>query len=109
MTSDTLWQKYIYNTPFDNEEMPLLNSRMSKLDFNDKSFIISGRSLYDLDKTSFIELCSSLKSNGYINIIITDDYRFTSDNLYVRNGAIAHQKAFCYLFQKRGFHCCIKR
>lgn len=108
MTSDTLWQKYIYNTPFDDEEMPLLNSRLSKLDFNDKNFIISGRSLYDLDKASFIELCSSLKSDSYINITIIDDYCFASDNMYVKNGAIAHQKSFCYLFQKQGFHCCIE-
>lgn len=105
MTSDTLWQKFIYNTPFDDEEMPLLNSKMSIVDPCRKTITISGSSLYDFEQDNFICLCEGLANDGYGNVLIENDLHLRSGNFLVEKGAKAYLLAFCYLFQKRGFHC----
>lgn len=110
MTSDTLWQRYIYDTPFDDDEMPLLNSRMSVTDSStEKSFRISGRSLYSLSLMDFERLCTSLKRGGYHSVVIVDDYAWLTENGRVRKGADAHMKAFCHHFQRKGFCCNITK
>lgn len=107
MTSDTLWQKYVYDTPFDDDEMPLLNSRKSTIDGTRKTFEISGKSLYGLDSRSFEKICKTLMDGNFGNVVIIDDYQFRSNNSTVVKGSKAHMMSFCHLFQKKGFNAIV--
>lgn len=109
MISDTLWQKYIYNTPFDDDEMPLLNSRKSIINGIYKTINISGKSLYSYNKKDFLKLCNDFHNNDYLNVIIDNDYEFESNNSILINSAKAHMLSFCYLFQENGFNCIVNK
>lgn len=105
MTSDTLWQKYIYDMPFDDNEMPLLNSRMSVVASSNHCIMIPGKALYALDENKFVDLCKHLFFEKIENIIIKNDYEIKSKNQVIENAAKAHMMSFCHLFQENGFHC----
>lgn len=105
MTADTLWQKYIYNTPFDDDGLPLLNSRLSEILKDNEPYIISGKALFTLSEADFDSLCFRLSSFGFNSIFIENDYELKSNNIILKKGVEAHLKAFCRLFQDKGFHC----
>ena len=62
MTSDTLRQKFIYNTPFNDDGFPLLNSRLSVISEGMRIFSVSGKHLFELEKGDFDKLCDGLKN-----------------------------------------------
>ena len=101
MTSDTLWQKYIYNTPFDDEGFPLLNSPKSVID--PPLAYLLGSFCYQLTEKEFGVLCGNLHRQGVHSVVLINDYRFESDNPNIRKGSLAHMKALCFLFQQQGF------
>lgn len=106
MTSNTLWQKYIYNTPFDDEGFPLLNSRKSALE--PPVAYLLGSSCYQLTEKEFGVLCGNLHRQGVHSVVLINDYHFQSDNPIVQKGSLAHMMAFCFLFQQQGFSSYIK-
>lgn len=101
MTSDTLWQKYIYNTPFDDEGLPLLNSRKSTPE--PPIAYLLGSFCYQLTEKEFNILCKNLHRQGVHSVVLINDYCFKSDNPIIRKGSLAHMRAFCFLFQQQGF------
>lgn len=106
MISNTLWQKYIYNTPFDDEGLPLLNSRKSTPE-PPISYLL-GSSCYQVTEEEFVILCKNLQRQGVHSVVLINDYHFQSDNPIVRKGNLAHMMAFCFLFQQQGSSSYIK-
>lgn len=107
MTSDTLRQKFIYNTPFNDDGFPLLNSRLSVISEGMHIFSVSGKHLFELEKGDFDKLCDGLKNNGIDAIVIINDYHLQCQNPLLLRGIKAHLMSFCHLFQQKGFHSAI--
>lgn len=104
MISSTLRQKYIYNTPFSDDDFPLVKLDID-IDANSNDvFKINASDLYNLEENDFEKILTSLDLN-IISVLIINDYRFKSQNKKLINGSKAHILAFAYLFKKNGYNC----
>jgi len=107
MTSDTLRQKFIYNTPFNDDGFPLLNSRLSVISEGMRIFCASGKHLLELEQGDFDKFCDDSKDDNIDAIVIIDDYHLQCQNPLLLRGIKAHLMSFCYLFQQKGFYSAI--
>lgn len=104
MVADTLKQKYIYATPYDKNEFPLvkLDSEINSLAKN--VFKINASTLYFLEQNDFQSLVSEIKSK-HDSVLIVNDYLFKSSNMILNNGCLCHMMAFAYLFKQNDLKC----
>lgn len=102
MVSSTLRQKFIYNTPFNDDDFPLVKLDRDIDIGSIHTFKINASKLYDLEENDFNELLKDIeiKCNS---VLIINDYDFKSQNKNLINGSNAHILAFAYLFKKNGY------
>lgn len=104
MVSSTLRQKFIYNTPFNDDDFPLVKLD-GDIDNNSiHTFKINASKLYELEENDFGALLKDLKLK-FNSILIINNYKFKSQNKNLINGSKAHILAFAYLFKKNGYKC----
>ena len=108
MTSDTIRQKYIYNTPYDDNEFPLVLEDDADVE-NIQFFSIKASYLYYLDEHNFISIVQNIKSNNLDTVIIKNDYCYKSSNKILIDASLCHIMAFVYLFKKNGLKCKIDK
>ena len=104
MTSDTVRQKYIYNTPYDDNEFPLVledNINVEK----DIFYTINASFLYSLEEEDFKNVIQSIKSNNMNKVIIRNNLGFKSSNKILINASLCYIMSFVYLFKKSGLSC----
>lgn len=106
MISSTLRQKFIYNTPFDDDEYPLV--KLDLIEDCKNPYEIKASSLYFIDEKRFNQIVNSLQKDCD-SVVIIDDYEIKSQNGILQYGIKAYILAFSYLFKKQGFKCCIKK
>lgn len=104
MITDTLRQKFIYATPFDKKEFPLV-----QLDKNLESkttviYKINALSLYFLEKEDFEKLIKSIVGK-YNAVLIINDQKFKSQNCILKNGFLCYMMAFAFLFKQNNLKC----
>ncbi len=104
MTSDTIRQKFIYNTPYDDNEFPLVIEDDVDVD-NIEFFSIKASYLYCLEEYDFIGIVQNIKSNNLDTVIIKNDYSHKSSNKILIDATLCHIMAFVYLFKKNGLNC----
>ena len=104
MTSDTIRQKYIYNTPYDDNEFPLVLEDGTDIE-KDKFTSINASYLYCLEEQDFKRVVQSIKTSNMDKIIIKNDYCFKSSNIKLVNASLCHIMSFVYLFKKNGLKC----
>ena len=104
MVADTLRQKFIYATPYDKEEFPLvsLDGELNMLSKN--TYKIKASSLYFLEKYEFETLIEEIKSNN-CSVLIVNDYNFKSSSIILNKGALCHMMSFAYLFKQNNLKC----
>lgn len=106
MTSDTIRQKYIYNTPYNDDEFPLVLE--DNIDINKSEyFSIDASFLYFLEEQDFIGIVNALKSSRITNVVIINDYHFKNTNKILNNASLCHIMSFVYLFKKNGLKCMV--
>ena len=104
MTSDSIRQKFIYNTPYDDNEFPLVIE--DNIDIQKEKYLLVNASfLYRLEENDFDQLVASNKSSNISNIVIRNDYYFKSSNKILINASLCHIMTFVYLFKKNGLRC----
>ncbi len=104
MVADTLRQKFIYATPFDENEFPLVELD-SDLNSSTKDIVkINASSLYFLEKDGFESLVNEIKSK-HDSVLIVNDYHFKSSNIILNKGCLCHIMAFAYLFKQKELKC----
>ena len=104
MVADTLRQKFIYATPYDKEEFPLvsLDGELNMLSKN--TYKIKASSLYFLEKDEFEIIIIKIKSND-CSVLIVNDYNFKSSNIILNRGVLCHMMSFAYLFKQNNLKC----
>ena len=107
MTSDTLKQKYLYNVPLLDNEMPMFKNDI--IIFNQESIRLPLSLLYEKDNNSFKQLLLDLKKMGIKNIILYNDISFLSDNIILKNAIQYYINAFAYWFKKNKFIVTIEK
>lgn len=104
MVADTLRQKFIYATPYDKDEFPLVDlDRNINLKMEDV-FRINASELYFIEKEEFESLVSTLKSHNN-SVLIINDYNFKSSNVILHKGCLCHMLSFAYLFKTNNIRC----
>ena len=104
MVADTLRQKFIYATPFDKDEFPLVNLDKN-LDLKTKNtFKINASELYFMEKDEFESLVNIIKSHSN-SVLIVNDYNFKSSNIVLNKGCLCHMMSFAYLFKTNNLKC----
>lgn len=104
MTSDTIRQKFIYNTPYDDNEFPLVLE--DKIDIeNDEYSSINASYLYCLEEDDFNKIVNNVISRNIDKVVIRNDYHFKSSNKILINASLCHIMSFVYLFKKNGLKC----
>ena len=73
MTSDTIRQKYIYNTPYDDNEFPLVLEDSFDIE-KDKYTSINASYLYCLEEQDFKRVVQNIKTSNIDKVIIRNDY-----------------------------------
>ena len=104
MTSDTVRQKFIYNTPYDDNEYPLVVEDEFDLNINDYE-IIYATQLYQLEENDFDDYIIELKNKNIHKVLIKNDCVFENDNPILKNASYCYIKAFVYLFKKQKLMC----
>lgn len=102
MVSDTLRQKFIYNTPFDDNEFPLVVLDEDISSNSADTYKINASKLYFIEEMDFENLIKSISNS---KVLILNDYKFKSLNSILNKGSLCHILAFAYLFKKNGFKC----
>ena len=104
MTSDTIRQKYIYNTPYDDNEFPLVLE--DNIDIEKDIFSsINASYLYCLEEQDFKRVIQNIKTGNIDKVVIRNDYCFKSSNKILVNASLCHIMSFVYLFKKNGIKC----
>ena len=104
MVTDTLRQKYIYATPYDESEFPLIELDKDLNSLTNNVFKINASILYFLEKEDFESLINEIKSK-HDSVLIVNDYRFKSFNTILNKGCLCHMMAFAYLFKQNNLKC----
>ncbi|HBF68516.1 MAG TPA: hypothetical protein DDW20_04250 [Firmicutes bacterium] len=104
MTSDTIRQKFIYNTPYDDNEFPLVLEDNIDME-NDKYYLINASYLYCLEEFEFNTIIKDIKNKNIDKVIIKNDYLLKSGNKILVNASLCYIMAFVYLFKKNGIKC----
>lgn len=104
MVADTLRQKYIYATPYDEDEFPLVELDRNITILSKNVFKINGTQLYSLDEDEFKSMLVTIKSK-YDSVLIINDYSFKSSNAILNRGCLCHMMAFAYLFKQNNLKC----
>lgn len=102
MVYDTIRQKFIYNTPFDDKEFPKVTLDETATFKNPYS--INATYLYSLEIDDFENVVDTIRANND-SVIIVNDYRLKSRNEALSDGIRCHMLAFAYLFKERGILC----
>ena len=100
MLDSTLRQKFIYNTPFTDDEMPyiLLNN------IDGDAVVIKLSHLYKLEEIDFINLSEKLKNAKTNELLLINDLMITSNNQIIQRSIKCYLLSFAYHFQKQGFN-----
>ena len=104
VTSDTIMQKYIYNTSYDDNDFPLVLEDNIDIE-KDKCTSINASYLYCLEEQDFIRIVQNIEINNIDKIIIKNDYCFKNSNKILINASLSHILSFAYLFKKKRFKC----
>lgn len=104
MVADTLRQRYIYATPYNKDEFPLVNLDKELNILDNKAFKINGTQLYSLEENEFKTLLNVIKSK-FNSVFIINDYNFKSSNTILNRGCLCHMMAFAYLFKQNNLKC----
>lgn len=99
MLDSTLKQKFIYNTPFTDDEMPYVI--LDKLPDNPKMISIS--QLCSLEYYDFNNLISDLKNRKAFEILLCNDAELHSNNDMIKRAVKCYLMSFAYHFKKQGF------
>ncbi len=105
MISSALRQKFIYNTPFDDNEFPLV--KLDLIESCKKLYKMKAISLYFIDEKRLNRIANSLQKD-FDSIVIINDYKIKSQNKILHECIQAYILAFAYIFKKQGLRCCIK-
>lgn len=104
MVANTLRQKFIYATPYNENEFPLVTLDGDINSLTGNTFKINATTLYSLEQNDFQSLINIIKSK-YSSVLIVNDYRFKSANIILNRGCLCHMMAFAYLFQQNNLKC----
>lgn len=104
MVADTLRQKFIYATPYDDNEFPLVELDANLNASTNNSYKINASTLYFLEKEDFESLVNEIKFK-HDSVLIINDYRFKSFNAILNRGCLCHMMAFAYLFKQKELKC----
>ncbi len=104
MLDSTLRQKFIYNTPFTDDEMPyVILDNIAK-----DAIVIKLSYLYVLEKSEFLELSMKLKDAKSNDLLLTNDLAITANNQIILCAIKCYLLSFAYHFQKQGFNVSIQ-
>ncbi len=104
MVADTLRQKFIYATPYDRNEFPLVELDKELNSSTKNTYKINASALYFLEKADFESLVDKIKRE-HDSILIIDDYHFKSTNVILNKGCLCHMMTFAYLFKQKQLKC----
>ena len=104
MVADTLRQKYIYATPYDKDEFPLVELDKDLNSTTENVFKINASKLYFIEKNEFETLVNIIKPNKD-SVLIINDYSFKSSNKILNKGCLCHMMSFAYLFKQNNLKC----
>ena len=104
MLDSTLRQKFIYNTPLTDEEMPyVILDNITK-----DATIIKLSYLYELEKFAFLELSEKLKNEKLNELLLINDLTTTANNQIIQRVIKCYLLSFAYHFQKQVFNVNIR-
>jgi len=99
MLDSTLRQKFLYNTPFTNDEMPYV--LLDEVSSGAKQINLSH--LCVLEESAFIKLAIEARSTNTNEIVLVNDLTLFSNNLIIVRALKCYLLSFAYHFKKLGF------
>lgn len=104
MLDSTLRQKFIYNTPFTDDEMPYVILD----DITEEAKVITLSNLFKLEIIEFAKLLEKLKNEKLDTLLLTNDLTIISNNQILQQAIKCYLLSFAYHIQKQGFKVNIK-
>ncbi len=104
MLDSTLRQKFIYNTPFTDDEMPYVILD----DITEDAKVITLSNLFKLEIIEFTKLVEELKNAKLDTLLLANDLAIISNNQIIQRAIKCYLLSFAYHIQIYGFKVNIK-